>query len=180
MQKVLKVYTIAQLGQIDDSKKKTKPDNKPAESQLSTTTDGESDIDTESENSEGETDFDPEPVPSSKKKKTKIVPMRPCRPKTDQFTEEDVIDRALKWSVQYDGGKDIMEFLERLEELADTFHIPRDMLLNTLPELLKTKALEWQRNNKQRWTTWNEFRHHALTYFLPRNYKKSLTEEILR
>lgn len=100
-----------------------------------------------------------------------------CKP-TKKISDIAIIEHVRKWSFRYDGGKDVIDFLERTEEQADIYQIERDRLLRTLPELLRGRALEWWRNNRNTWNTWAEFTVKIRQYFLPPQYKKALDEEI--
>lgn len=80
-------------------------------------------------------------------------------------------------SLRNDGGKDIVDFIERVQQLADTFNIP--IVINWFKHyLLRNHVLEWHRNNRHGWDNWSAFKEKAYSFFLPRNYKKLLTEEI--
>lgn len=68
----------------------------------------------------------------------------------------EVCDKVRKWGVKYDGGKDPLCFLERIEELASCYAIPTNTLLNYMPELLKGDALAWYRNNKKAWNIYRK------------------------
>lgn len=46
-----------------------------------------------------------------------------------------VIDHVRKWSIKYDGGRDPMEFIERIDKLSDAYGLNR----NLLPKIWKTK-----------------------------------------
>lgn len=96
----------------------------------------------------------------------------------EEVSEAQIVDVVRKWSVRYEGGQEAMEFIERVEELAQCFQIPLDRMVFTLPELLKGKAIIWHRNNKTRWETWSEFRQCFYQFFMPRRYLKSLSDEI--
>lgn len=56
-------------------------------------------------------------------------------------TVGDIIDRVRKWSIRFEGNRDVIDFIDRVEELADAYNIPKDKLPQALPELLKGKAL---------------------------------------
>ncbi|CAG5093090.1 Protein of unknown function [Cotesia congregata] len=62
-----------------------------------------------------------------------------------------------KWGVLFKGDRDIQEFLERLEELAESDGFEMDHLLPCIPILLREKALFWYRNNKRDWASWENF-----------------------
>lgn len=91
---------------------------------------------------------------------------------------EDVIDKVRKWSIRYDGDKDVIDFVERVEELASAYRIEQDKLISALPELLKGTALQWLRNNRDQYKKWSDIKKGLILHFLPTNYKGALEEEI--
>lgn len=90
----------------------------------------------------------------------------------------EVCDKVRKWGVKYDGGKEPLCFLERIEELARCYSIPENMLLNYLPELLKGDALAWYRNNKSQWKIYKDFVEDFKLFFLPNRFFENLDDEI--
>ena len=78
----------------------------------------------------------------------------------------NIMDRVRKWGFRYDGGKDPLGFIERVEELADGYGLNRNSIPRALPELLKEKALVWFRNNNRHWQEWDEFKKDFLKFFL--------------
>lgn len=48
-----------------------------------------------------------------------------------------------KWNVRFDGYRDPISFLERLDELMGAYNVPGTDLLKALPELLTGTALLW-------------------------------------
>jgi len=93
-------------------------------------------------------------------------------------TDAEIMDKVRKWNVRYDGGNDPLEFLERVEELAECYEIPLDRILRTMPELLRNKALAWHRNNRQNMQNWSEFTKEFRTFFLPARYEMKLMDKI--
>ncbi|XP_037805787.1 uncharacterized protein LOC119599916 [Lucilia sericata] len=91
-----------------------------------------------------------------------------------------VIDIVRKWSFRYEGGKDPIAFVERVEELAEVYGLDKNMLPRTMPELLKEAALLWFRNNNRQWNTWRSFKDDFLKFFLPPRYFEGLDDEIRR
>ena len=59
----------------------------------------------------------------------------------------------------FDGGTDHMAFLERAEELQEHFPI--------LPEILTDKALEYYRNNRALWYSWDDLVEDFRDFYLP-------------
>ena len=91
-----------------------------------------------------------------------------------------VIDIVRKWSFRFEGGKDPISFVERVEELAEVYGLNKDLLPRTMPELLKEGALLWYRNNNRQWQTWKGFKDDFLKFFLPPRYFEGLDDEIRR
>lgn len=90
----------------------------------------------------------------------------------------ETCDKVRKWGVKYEGGKDPLCFLERIEELAMCYSIPRDNLLSYMPELFKGDALLWYRNNKQNWVTYDDFVDDFKLFFLPPRFFDTLEDDI--
>lgn len=96
-------------------------------------------------------------------------------------SERDFIhlfDIVRKWNLRFDGRKDAIAFLERLEELIDSYSLDRDQLIRAMPELLTGIALLWYRNCKDEWATYRDFRFQFVRQFFPRDYDENLDEEI--
>lgn len=89
-----------------------------------------------------------------------------------------ICNTVRKWNLRYDGGKDTVAFLERLEELVEAYGIDENQLLKALPELLKGNALLWFRNNKDYWRDFGDFLTAFQQHFLPPGYKRILADEI--
>lgn len=85
-----------------------------------------------------------------------------------------------KWNIRFDGRRDPISFLERLEELMEAYDVDRVDLLKALPELLHSTALLWYRNGKDSWRTYEDFRGSFELQFLPPEYRRNLDEEIRR
>jgi hypothetical protein len=90
----------------------------------------------------------------------------------------EVMDTVRKWSCRYDGGKDPINFIERIEELAEAYELPKNSLPRTMPELLKDRALCWYRNNNRSWTTWESYKGDFLKFFLPTRYFEELEDNV--
>lgn len=90
----------------------------------------------------------------------------------------EVCDKVRKWGVKYDGGKDPLCFLERIEELATCYSIPKNNLLNYMPELFKGDALAWFRNNKNNWKVYKDFVEDFKLFFLPNRFFENLDDAI--
>lgn len=90
----------------------------------------------------------------------------------------EICDKVRKWGVKYEGDKDPLCFLERIEELAACYSIPRNNLLNYMPELFKGGALLWYRNNKQNWVTYEDFVDDFKLFFLPPRFFDNLEDDI--
>lgn len=94
------------------------------------------------------------------------------------LSQIEIIDRVRKWNVTFDGGKDVFGFLERIDEMVDSYGVPKDRLLPALPLLLRGKALQWYRNNLEDWASWREFVENFKNYFLPPRFHLKLEDEI--
>ena len=90
-----------------------------------------------------------------------------------------IMDQVRKWSVKYDGkSSSPLSFIERVEELAETYSLPLDVLPKAMTEMLISRALDWLRNNNKKWVTWNAFRDDFLKFFLPARHFKRLEDNI--
>jgi hypothetical protein len=85
-----------------------------------------------------------------------------------------------KWNLKFDGDKNPVSFIERLNELAETYEIRPPILLKALPELFKGDALLWYRNKKESWYTYDDFLVSFEDQYLPPDYSRRLDEEIQR
>jgi len=61
-----------------------------------------------------------------------------------------MINQIRKWDWYFD-SKDLLSFLERVEELRQRYGFSRDQLLLRLPELLRGETLLWYQNNRDAW-----------------------------
>jgi len=85
-----------------------------------------------------------------------------------------------KWGLRFDGLRDPISFLERLEELMESYSLDRTEILRALPELFTGQALLWQRNNRSGWSTYNDFRRDFEVQFWPPGYQRKLDDELRR
>lgn len=95
----------------------------------------------------------------------------------------DMMDKARKWNVKYDGSKKPQEallFLENVKEKADCYGVPRDLLPELMPECLRGKAIEWFRNNKEEWTSWEHFEESFRVFFAPKTMRIQQEFEVQR
>ncbi|KAI8122637.1 Tyrosine-protein phosphatase 69D [Lucilia cuprina] len=125
---------------------------------------------------------------SSSEKELKIPPSRFSRSSSplrvtgniehNVLSDSEVCDKIRKWGVKYDGGKDPLCFLERIEELAACYAIPQNALLNYMPELFKGDALSWYRSNKNNWKSYLDFVDDFKLFFLPVRFFDTLDDEI--
>ncbi|XP_057329828.1 trichohyalin-like [Microplitis mediator] len=76
-------------------------------------------------------------------------------------------DLVREWGVVFNGDRDVQEFLERLEKLAESYGYEMDHLVPCIPILLREKALLWYRNNKRDWVSWEDFVSDLKTFYLP-------------
>ena len=106
-------------------------------------------------------------------------PEEPILPKIQVAKPASIpIEQVRKWSVRFNGNKGVLEFIERVEELAVAYEIDLDTLPRMMPELLKDDALIWYRNNYKTWTSWQTFKEDLQSFFLPTRYFEKLEDEI--
>lgn len=89
-----------------------------------------------------------------------------------------ILDIVRKWNISYNGGPDPFSFLERIEEMAETYEIELDLLPATMPQFLREKALTWFRNNNKHWRTWKEFKQDLLKFFTSPRYLERAEDEV--
>jgi len=89
-----------------------------------------------------------------------------------------VCNAVRKWNLIFDGSKDVIAFLERLDELKTAYQLDGEQMLHALPEMLKGPALLWYRNSRDSWNSWNEFLSSFELQFLPNRYRETLDLEI--
>lgn len=95
-------------------------------------------------------------------------------------TSSTLCDRVRKWNLRFDGRRDAVSFLERLEELREAYALSPEEVLKAMPELLQGQALLWFRNNRDFWTSFSDFRRAFEANFFPPGYYRHLDEEIRR
>ncbi|XP_045776096.1 uncharacterized protein LOC123874648 [Maniola jurtina] len=94
--------------------------------------------------------------------------------------ETKEFDKAIsRWKIQFDTTGDAVEFLERIEELAETLGVNKNKIIHVIPRCLTGKASLWYRNNNQGWKTWEDFTDNFKLFYYPRNYEKNLLETII-
>lgn len=140
-------------------------------------TDGTDETDESNETYEEDED---EPRKVEKRDKKKVRPTKVSTQRNQRkLTDAQIIEMVRKWSIRFDGGTDAIEFIERVEELAECFNIPLNRLIKTLPELLRGRALAWHRNNRLDFRSWEQFTAGFYAFFVPSRYRKNLQREIL-
>ncbi|GBP11138.1 hypothetical protein EVAR_60627_1, partial [Eumeta japonica] len=96
----------------------------------------------------------------------------------DQPTDMEIQATVRRWNLTYQGGDDLMEFLERLEELVECYQFNCNQLLPSMLEILKDRALQWYRVKRGDIHTWTDFKTAAIRFFLPKRYLGQLEERI--
>ncbi|XP_014298085.2 trichohyalin-like [Microplitis demolitor] len=97
---------------------------------------------------------------------------------TDDSVELRKRDLVRKWGVVFNGERDVQEFVERLEESAESYGYEMDHLVPCIPILLREKALLWYRNNKRDWVSWEDFVSDLKAFYLPPGLELELEEQI--
>lgn len=92
----------------------------------------------------------------------------------------ELCNQVRKWNLRFDGEHNPISFIERLNEMAESYEIRSELLLKALPELLKGDALLWFRNNKTLWYDYEDFLASFEEQYLPPDYRRNLEEEIFR
>lgn len=104
----------------------------------------------------------------------------PIGTKQTEHDASSICNIVRKWNLRFDGRKDPISFLERLDELTECYSMNQDDILKALPELLTGPALLWYRNTRDRWYSYRDFRSYFEIQFLPLGYRRTLNEEIKR
>lgn len=95
----------------------------------------------------------------------------------------ELMDRVRKWGLKFTGtGKpqEATVFLERLEDQADCYGIPLDLVPDLIIEFLREKAASWYRNNKGQWANWYDFKRSFEMFFIPKKTKSQLENDVHR
>ncbi len=109
--------------------------------------------------------------------------VNPCQQtvtNTVNHNTDSICSLVRKWNVRFDGYKDPVLFLERLEELMESYRLDSSEVIKALPELLYGTALLWYRNVKETLDSYATFRQSFELQFLPPSYRRNLDEEIKR
>lgn len=96
----------------------------------------------------------------------------------DEFASHaKAMNQIRKWGCHFD-GRDPLSFLERMEDYQQQYRFSGEHMLAGLPELLRGDALLWYRNNRDEWTSWEDFIRTFRTQYLPRRFQARLKREI--
>lgn len=115
------------------------------------------------------------PIPSTSLEVNEGLPLR----RHYMSNEAAVCDQVRKWGLHFDGSGNGIDFLERVEELRDSYGLTDASLLRGIPELFKGKVLLWARNNRKDWETWEDFLEDFRTYYFPADYRMQIEREII-
>lgn len=85
-----------------------------------------------------------------------------------------------KWNITFDGSSNVLDFLERLEELRLSRGVDKEQLLRSAPELFTDSALIWYRSIRYSVCDWDNLVRQLKKTFLPCDYEFDLKEEISR
>lgn len=85
-----------------------------------------------------------------------------------------------KWDLTFSGAGvlNANQFLERVEELAETRRVSQAELFEGVLELLSGEALRWFRVHKNNIHSWDHFKRELRSEFLPIAYEEALWKEI--
>lgn len=99
------------------------------------------------------------------------------------ISKGDLMDKVRKWQIKFNGSgkpQEAMIFLESIEQNARNYEIPKDLLPELITECLTDKASEWFRNNKEDWSTWDQFTESFKVFFIPNRARTQLENEVHR
>lgn len=85
-----------------------------------------------------------------------------------------------KWNLTFDGSRSVTDFLDRVQELCESRHVPRQQLFQSAVELFTGDALIWFRSIRHSVRTWSELEVLLKMNFLPYDYETKLWNEIRR
>lgn len=94
-----------------------------------------------------------------------------------------LMDCVRKWGIHFSGNKnpqEAMKFLKDIKERAECYQLDINLMPRAMPELLRNHALEWFRNNKKDWLTWECFSEAFTSFFVPRRLKVQMEEDVIR
>jgi hypothetical protein len=103
-------------------------------------------------------------------------PVSPLPPSSNIYEPARVLDQIRKWGCHFD-GKEPALFLERVEELRQSYQFSEIHLLHGLPELLRGEPLLWARNRRHAWVTWSDFCDEFRAQYYPWQYQKQMRRE---
>ena len=75
------------------------------------------------------------------------------------YPSRDIGQIVRKWQIRFSGTKSqsIDVFLAKLEDCRVLANLTEEEVLSSLSELLTDTAATWYRNEKEKWTTWQDF-----------------------
>lgn len=84
-----------------------------------------------------------------------------------------------KWGINFDGeSKNVISFLERVEELAEARHVSQQELFSSSIELFTGRALIWYRSVRTTVTDWDALVAAIKKEFLPSDFDDQMWDEI--
>lgn len=70
--------------------------------------------------------------------------------------KSEILKQINRWGGHFE-GKNAEDFIDRLEDLHESYGVTPEQTLKCLAEILRGKALQWYRNEKNKWITWEDF-----------------------
>ncbi|XP_043285560.1 uncharacterized protein [Venturia canescens] len=97
-------------------------------------------------------------------------------------TASSVLHLMRKWNISFSGkrGDDVETFLTRISEGRALVPVSDVDLIRCIPFFLTGVALQWYRNDKDRWENWSQFASACRLRFGDPDYQYALREEIMR
>lgn len=69
--------------------------------------------------------------------------------------EAEIMNTVRKWGLNFNGSGNPMEFLKRLSELTECYHISPLDVIRALLEIFRGTELEWLRIRRSSFTSWH-------------------------
>lgn len=92
-----------------------------------------------------------------------------------KFTQMEVIRKS---GLTFSGTEDPISFIEKIEEIHETYGIPLESIKNALPIIFKGKASLFLRLYKENWVSFDDFLTDFRAQFVSADFKYKLEEQI--
>ncbi|XP_033242814.1 uncharacterized protein LOC117186312 [Drosophila miranda] len=89
-----------------------------------------------------------------------------------------IIEKIRKWELIFTGKGGLLEFLSRMEELAETYGIEPDHLVFAMPIILEESALDWWHTKPAPVTSWEDAKVGLKENFVSPRYQEELAKQV--